>query len=170
MENSNYNKNEIQMDDQYYHRKKHTLFILPRFQFKIVSFTIFTSVGFIGVVFLSYKLIFKDQIMKLFEVSNLTETSKVDFLNELNINLTYLFLVFGVLSLLMIGLSIYFSHRVAGPLYQINKILFQFINGNRAARLHFRQGDELMFLEDKLNLVLNQAASAKPIDSNRDQK
>ena len=116
MENINYNKNEIQMDDQNYHRKKQTLFILPRFQFKIVSFTVFTAVGFIGVIFLSYKLIVKDQIMKLIDISNLTETSKIDFMNELNINLIYLFLVFAVFSVLMIGLLINFFSSYIGPL------------------------------------------------------
>jgi len=57
----------------------------------------------------------------------------------------------------MIG--IYLSHKIAGPIYRIEKFLGDMAAGNFASRIVLRKGDELVSIADKVN-VLNDSLKA----------
>lgn len=69
-----------------------------------------------------------------------------------------------VLSLLIItpivtAIGIYLSHKIAGPIYRIEKFLGDMAAGNLASRIVLRKGDELMSVAEKIN-TLNESLKA----------
>jgi methyl-accepting chemotaxis protein len=64
-------------------------------------------------------------------------------------------LLLGVLQLLFLGitfmLSIFLSHRIAGPLYKLKKSMSEVARGNMDVRISFRKNDHFMELQDTFN-------------------
>jgi signal transduction histidine kinase len=61
-------------------------------------------------------------------------------------------LISGVLSMILASISIfYYSHRLAGPIYRLEKHLRAMIDGNYGRQLHFRKNDEFTQLADVIN-------------------
>ena len=54
----------------------------------------------------------------------------------------------------IVAFSIVFSHRIAGPLYRIEKTLDDFIAGKEVEPIRLRRGDELKELASKINQVI----------------
>lgn len=50
-------------------------------------------------------------------------------------------------------LGLLFSHRIAGPLYRIEKTLYEIIKGNLTLKIRLREGDELSTLADAVNIM-----------------
>jgi len=48
-------------------------------------------------------------------------------------------------------LGLLFSHRIAGPVYRIEKSVYEIANGNLGMRIKLRQGDELWDLANMIN-------------------
>lgn len=51
-------------------------------------------------------------------------------------------------------LTVYFSHRVAGPVYRFEKTCHEIIEGNYQQKIYLRRGDELQNLANLLNMVI----------------
>lgn len=58
-----------------------------------------------------------------------------------------------LISPLIFLLGLLFSHRIAGPLYRIEKTLIEIAKGNLALKIKLRQGDELASLADIINTM-----------------
>lgn len=67
--------------------------------------------------------------------------------------------------IIMIG--IYFSHKVAGPIYRIERYLKEMAAGDLSQALTLRKGDELVSLAEGINNVRTGLVSA--IDSHKDR-
>jgi signal transduction histidine kinase len=66
-----------------------------------------------------------------------------------------------LLSLLLITpivtiIGIFLSHKIAGPIYRMEKFLGDMAAGNFSSRITLRKGDELVSVADKIN-VLNES-------------
>jgi len=59
-----------------------------------------------------------------------------------------------VLLLIIAGFSIIFTHRIAGPVYKLEKTLERVINGEDVHQVYLRDGDELQELASKINRVI----------------
>lgn len=72
--------------------------------------------------------------------------------------LSSLLWVFGIGMALVIVqivmLTIFFSHKVAGPVYRFEKVCHNMIEGNYTDEVHLRRGDELKNLSVLLNEVI----------------
>ncbi len=75
-----------------------------------------------------------------------------------------------LISPLIFILGLLFSHRIAGPVYRINKTLRDISKGNLSLKIRLREGDELVDLADAINnltasfnetLVLNKDIAIK---------
>lgn len=69
----------------------------------------------------------------------------------------FVFILFwdGVLIILLIFVAgTVITHRIAGPLYHIEKKLDKALRGEEFELIHLRKGDELQELADKLNTLL----------------
>ena len=72
--------------------------------------------------------------------------------------LSSLLWVFGIGMLLVmvqiVLLTVFFSHKVAGPVYRFEKVCHDMIAGNYTDEIHLRKGDEMQNLSFLLNEVL----------------
>jgi methyl-accepting chemotaxis protein len=59
----------------------------------------------------------------------------------------------SVITLLSAALSVWITHRVAGPIYGMRRTLAKWLKGDRKARIRLRQNDELQDFADSLNRV-----------------
>lgn len=58
-------------------------------------------------------------------------------------------------------ISIIFSHRIAGPIYNIERKLDGVIQGDDTGFIHLRKGDELKELADKINKLISLVRNAE---------
>ena len=71
-------------------------------------------------------------------------------INTVNLRILFsLLLITPIVS--MIG--IFLSHKIAGPIYRIDKFLGDMATGNLSSRIVLRKGDELMSVADKINIL-----------------
>ncbi len=54
----------------------------------------------------------------------------------------------------IVALTIFFSHKVAGPVYRFERALHDCIEGHYDGNIHLRQGDELQNLAGLFNSAL----------------
>lgn len=142
-------------------RKKTSIFIVPHFQFKIISLAFFSSLGTVAAPSWAFYRLIDNQFGRVLELSQLSPENKADVINNLTISFGYWLLLCGVFSIPMLVFAVIYSHRIAGPIYQLNKVLEQFVAGKSDARVHFREGDEFTFLGNKINQVLEMAAKSE---------
>jgi len=65
-----------------------------------------------------------------------------------------LYSLFFICALIIACFCIIFTHRIAGPVYRLEKTLDNMINEDRIDLIHLRKGDELQSLADKLNFMI----------------
>lgn len=152
---------EYENEYQGYKRNKYSLIVFPRFQFKIIGLAFISSLGTVAIASWAFYYLIDRQFSRLMEKAQLDPDAKTEMLSNLTLSFGYLLVLCLAFSVLMLAFSVIFSHRIAGPIYQINKVLDQFVEGNSEARVYLRKGDEFMFLGDKINLLLQRAGPAK---------
>jgi len=71
------------------------------------------------------------------------------------INIVNLKILFSLLLItpIVAAVGIYLSHKIAGPIYRIEKFLDDMVLGNLGSRIVLRKGDELMSVADKINIL-----------------
>ena len=67
----------------------------------------------------------------------------------------WVFIFIAIIALL----SIFVSHRIAGPVYRLEETTKLIASGDLTHRVHLRQGDELMDLQDAFNTMSDSLAS-----------
>ena len=60
----------------------------------------------------------------------------------------------GLFFFVSFALGIYFSHRIAGPIFQIRRVLLEHQTGQSQLRIHLRPHDELGELAEDINRTL----------------
>lgn len=72
--------------------------------------------------------------------------------------LTSLLWIFGIGIFIIVAqialLTIFFSHKLAGPIYRLEKACHSIIEGNYAEKIFLRKGDEMQNLAQLLNEVI----------------
>jgi methyl-accepting chemotaxis protein len=93
----------------------------------------------------------------VFENSRLTVKSTADFILPLLI-LSSLAAIIGAGAVTII-VTLFISHRIAGPLYRLEKDIAEVNNGNLTVEIHVRKKDELQELARSLNQMLKSIRS-----------
>ena len=65
----------------------------------------------------------------------------------------FLYFVFPILFVIA-AVTVIFSHRIAGPIYRIERTLDELIQGQDPARIQLRRGDELKGLAGRINTLI----------------
>lgn len=88
-----------------------------------------------------------------------------------------LLLVFGIgmviVMIQIVLLTVFFSHKVAGPVFRFEKVCQNMIAGNYTGEIHLRKGDEMQNLAFLLNEVLRKTRerfSALTTSQNENEK
>lgn len=138
-------------DKKVFYKRKQYIVDKP-FQFRYL-FQILMTI-FIAVIVVSFTIFYIvwDKIIKEFfyipdaakKISNIfISTSEV-----LIIPIVILLVIFSIA-------AIFFSHKIAGPIYRVEKIAEELKKGNLNIDIRFRKGDELHHLADTLNHMIS---------------
>ena len=76
----------------------------------------------------------------------------MDLMNRL-ILMRFLYFVFPIL-FVMAAVTVIFSHRIAGPVYRLERTLDELIQGEDVAGIQLRRGDELKGLAARINKLI----------------
>ncbi len=146
-------------DFQSYSRNKYGFFILPRFQIKIISLAILSSLGTIIVAGGVFDYLVERQFDRVLSLVTLTPEVKTELLSSMSMSVLYLLILCSAFAILMLGFAIAYSHKIAGPIFHISKSIDNFLEGATQSRVNLRRGDEFFFLGDKVNRILDRAST-----------
>jgi methyl-accepting chemotaxis protein len=62
----------------------------------------------------------------------------------------------GISMLILSGLSIFISHRIAGPIYRIRTALAEIFAGDLTTKIRLRKGDDLQEVAEQVNQLKDQ--------------
>lgn len=127
--------------------KRSVFLINPRFQLRF-------SLIFAGIVFIAsliYPLIFIDFVNELITDTPALKDSALQAKKELLLFLIPIQLLFAILIFIV---SIFMTHKIAGPMYKLKNHLADIRQGDGITPLGFRQGDHFHDVAEEVSLFL----------------
>jgi methyl-accepting chemotaxis protein len=135
--------------------RRKTYLINPRFQWRFIGFMAAVSLLAIGVLFISNILFFRDMEAAARSVGLAPDNPYFDFLDEQKSALYRLFFgVSAVAFVLMMALGILYSHRIAGPLHNLNNKMQRIAGGEEPSPVNFRRRDQFRELAESFNAMV----------------
>jgi methyl-accepting chemotaxis protein len=135
--------------------RRKTYLINPRFQWRFIGFMASVSLLAIAVLFLSNILFFRGMEREALSVGLTADNPYFDFLQEQKSSLTRLYLgMSGLAFVLMMGLGILYSHRIAGPVNSLNNTMKRIAAGEDPAPLNFRRSDQFPELAESFSAMI----------------
>ena len=129
--------------------------INPRFQWRFIGFMAAVSLLAISILFLSNILFFRNMHAEALSVGLTPDNPYFDFLKEQQSSLSKLyFAVSAVAFVVMLGLGILYSHRIAGPLHNLNNKMKQIAGGDEPSPVRFRRKDQFQELAESFNAMI----------------
>jgi methyl-accepting chemotaxis protein len=129
--------------------------INPRFQWRFIGFMATVSLLAIAMLFLSNILFFRGMEREALSVGLAADNPYFDFLQEQKASLSRLYIgISGLVFVLMMGLGILYSHRIVGPLNNLNNKMRGIANGEDPSPLNFRRKDQFLELAESFNAMI----------------
>jgi methyl-accepting chemotaxis protein len=148
-------------------RNNSAKFVIPRLQMKIIINVLFAT---LGIFFLSYLLVDylrTHQIQDLLDATTLNENEKNKIVTALDISTVYWASLCGLFAIMLTSFAVMLSHKIAGPIYHISRVLNEYAEGNSKSRICLRKGDEFIMLEDLINRLIESNEKYKNIAETR---
>ena len=130
-------------------QKRRTYYIEKKFQTKYILLTIFLlltyTFAFIIIIFSPYILTLS---LDFYSLSEKAEAARTLLLLHSKVwpGIGGIILLFG-------ALSIFITHKIAGPLYRLKKSLAMIVEGNLDVKVKLRKGDDLKDLAEHFNML-----------------
>lgn len=130
-------------------QKRRIYFIDKEFQTKYILLTIFLlltyTFAFIIIIFSPYILTL---YFDFYSLSEKAEAARTLLILHAKVwpGIAGIILLFGVL-------SIFITHKIAGPLYRLKKTISEITNGNLDVKVKLRKGDDLKDLAEHVNML-----------------
>jgi methyl-accepting chemotaxis protein len=135
--------------------RRRTYLINPRFQWRFIGFMATVSLLAISMLFVSNLLFFRNMEQEALAVGLTRDNPYFDFLQEQKSALSTLyFAVSGLVFVLMMGLGILYSHRIAGPLYHLDRKMRRIASGEEPSPVTFRRRDQFAELAASFNAMI----------------
>jgi methyl-accepting chemotaxis protein len=135
--------------------------INPRFQWRFIGFMAAVSLLAIAILFVSNILFFRNMHAEAISVGLAPDNPYFDFLKEQQASLSKVYFgVSAVAFVVMVGLGILYSHRIAGPLHNLNNRMRQIAESGTPAPVRFRRKDQFQELAESFNAMI--ARLSKP--------
>ena len=129
--------------------------INPRFQWRFIGFMAAVSLVAILILFASNVLFFRSMTQDALAAGLAPANPVFDFLNEQQSVLSMMYFgVSAVAFVLMVGLGLLYSHRIAGPLHRLNSHMKEIASGREPAAVKFRRGDQFQELAENFNAMI----------------
>ena len=136
-------------------QKRRTYYIEKKFQTKYILLTIFLlltyTFAFIIIIFSPYILTLS---LDFYSLSEKAEAARTLLLLHSKVwpGIGGIILLFG-------ALSIFITHKIAGPLYRLKKALSLITEGNLDAKVKLRKGDDLKDLAEHFNMLAEELST-----------
>ena len=144
------------MTDKNYQRSKKNLWLNPSFQGRMMGLIIL--VGFVCAVFNGY--LYYDYVDDSYKFILKYSSLSQELIDQRHRDLLVFGMALGGASLLITFViaawALVITHRAAGAVYHVRKVIEEVRAGNPAARVHLRQKDEFKELADSLNRMLDE--------------
>ena len=135
--------------------RRRTYLINPRFQWRFIGFMATVSLLAISILFVSNILFFRNMEHEALSVGLTPDNPYFDFLQEQKSALSTLyFAVSGLVFVLMMGLGILYSHRIAGPLHHLDRKMRRIASGEEPSPVNFRRRDQFAELAASFNAMI----------------
>jgi len=130
--------------------------INPSFQYKFMAYTILSALSALGIVYAANQYFFHRFIEK---GKNLELAANHPFfliIKEQQQFMGDIFLVSSAVIILFLGIwGLFFSHRIAGPLYRLNQIFRSAARSKKELNsIAFRENDFFQEIPDAINIYL----------------
>ena len=135
-------------------KKRRKYFIEKKFQTKYLLLTILLLVTY---TFVFLIILFAPYILTLYFDNPLVE--KADASRTLLILHRNIWPAIGIVIILFAILSIFVTHKIAGPLYRLKNILSLITQGNLDVKVKLRKGDDLKDLAEHVNMLVDELRS-----------
>ncbi len=131
--------------------KRHIYIVNKKFQFKYL-FTILAimMITVVSISFTTFYVIWNNVIEEFFYIPDASK-KLADIFNETSV---MLIIPVALLALLGVFAGVMLSHKIAGPIYRVEKVSEELAKGNFDVRVRFRKGDDLQELAGKLNEMI----------------
>jgi methyl-accepting chemotaxis protein len=132
-----------------YRRKQY--FIAKKFQTKYVG--LFLLFMFLTGALCAYVIYYTTMVLMGEKLANVYPQGRlIAIINSVNLRI--------LLSLVMVAplvviISIFLSHKIAGPMYRMEKFLTAMAGGDFSSRITLRKGDELKTLAERMNFFVD---------------
>jgi len=137
--------------------------INPRFQWRFIGFMAAVSVLAISILFLSNVLFFRNMHQEALSVGLAPDNPYFDFLEEQQSSLSLVYFGVSVVAfVVMVGLGILYSHRIAGPLHHLHRRMQEIAAGAAPSPLRFRRKDQFQELADSFNAMIAKLKERPP--------
>lgn len=136
-------------------QKRRIYYIEKKFQTKYILLTIFLlltyTFAFIIIIFSPYMLTL---YLDFYSLSEKAEAARTLLLLHSKVwpGIGGIILLFG-------ALSIFITHKIAGPLYRLKKALSLITEGNLDAKVKLRKGDDLKDLAEHFNMLAEELST-----------
>lgn len=134
--------------------KRRQYIVARRFQLKytgIILLLMFITAGFCSyAIYYTSMILFGEKLASVYPQGQL-----VSIVKTVNMRILISMLV---ISPLVGCLGIYLSHKIAGPIYRIERFLAGMVKGDFSSRITLRKGDEMVSLADAINRLTGSLA------------
>jgi methyl-accepting chemotaxis protein len=135
--------------------RRKTYLINPRFQWRFIGFMAAVSLLAIFMLFMSKILFFRTMEQEALSIGRTRDNPYFDFLGEQKASLSKVyFAVSALVFVLMVGLGILYSHRIVGPLHNLNNKMRRIANGEEMSSVSFRRRDQFQELAESFNAMI----------------
>ena len=129
--------------------KRKQFIVARRFQVKyagVILLLMFLTAGFCSyAIYYTTMISFGEKLANVYPQGQL-----VSIVNSVNFRILVSIIV---ISPLVGFLGIYLSHKIAGPIYRIERFLNDMVKGDLSSRITLRKGDEMVSLADSVNVL-----------------
>lgn len=123
----------------------------PAYQGKYIGSLVASSLIVMVAFGFVFNLIVHENIEIVASITSMPEAAQKEIYSELNRLVVYLAIAGLVFLATVAGIGLVFSHRSAGPLFNVKAICRQIINGDLNARINLRPEDEFRDVAEFIN-------------------
>ncbi len=136
-------------------RKIKSYLVMPKLQFKFIALSGGTAL-IVGLTFFGIANLFINENYEiLVKLTPMTDQARTLLQSELRQLWTILSLSLTIFVLASSLIALFFSHKIAGPIYNIINQLATFVDSPSEKRIILRPNDELQVLAASVNKVLD---------------
>jgi methyl-accepting chemotaxis protein len=141
------------------HRRRHFIVegsfqtrLILRFVLVVVGATLLSTAAILGLFYFKYE--FKGANFENIVII-VTDRGETDVSGLFQIVLTPLIAANLFVLCIIVPFSLFYSHKIAGPIYRLEQSLDLLINGDMDFIITLRKNDEFKYLADKMNALID---------------